>query len=256
MRVVIYPYKMESKSAIRLQEYIQGEGVECIRVYPNRNYTPRQDDVIVGWGSGNSPTWAGRASNTRWFNKSKDIIKAVNKLGSFELFARGNVPTVPYTTNAAEVVEWYRSGSKAVLRHELEGRDGDGVEILNTIYDFWGKSAPLYTKFIPNTTEYRVHVFNNTVIDIQQKRPRDNARTVNQEVRTTSGGWGLYRGNVHCPAVCQNAAIAAVRALGLTFGAVDVLATTHSAYVLEVNTAPELTEICTEKYGDTVLQYA
>jgi len=252
---------MESKSAIRLQEYINREieensydGVECIRVYPDRHYIPRPNDLIVGWGSGNTPNWAGRASGTRWFNKSGDIAKAVNKLTAFQLFTAGNVPTVPYTTRARDVVEWYRAGSKAVLRQNLEGRDGDGVEIVPTIYDFWDKSAPLYTKFIPNTTEYRVHVFNN-IIDIQQKRPRDNARTVNQEVRTTSGGWGLYRGNVNCPAVCQNAAIAAVRALGLSFGAVDVLATAHSAYVLEVNTAPELTEICTEKYGDTILQY-
>lgn len=254
MRVIIYPYKMESRSAIRLQTYIREEGVECLRVYADGEYRPRSSDLIIGWGSGNTPRWASSAQH--WYNRSNKILNSVNKLTSFNLFARGNVPHVPYTTRKSDVVQWYREGSQAVLRHEVEGRDGEGLEIVPTIYDFWDKEAPLYTKFIPNTTEYRIHVFKNTVIDIQQKRPRDGVREVNQNVRTTSGGWGLYRGNVHCPQVCQNAAIAAVRALGLDFGAVDVLATAHSAYVLEVNTAPELTEICTEKYGDTIMSHA
>lgn len=258
MRIILYPYQFKSKSAMRLQEYIRGEGAECLRVHPDGEYRPHRGDYIVGWGSGHWPTWRGAAirSSVSWKNKSDAIATAVNKLSSFTKFAGQNVPVVPFTTNKRDVVEWYRNGAKAVLRHEVEGRDGEGLEIVDNIYDFFSKEAPLYTKFIPNTTEYRVHVFGGTIIDIQEKRPRDGVRAVNPLIRTTSGGWGLYRGNVRCPQTAQAAAISAVRALGLDFGAVDVISTATASYVLEVNTAPELTEICTEKYGDTILHHA
>lgn len=257
MRIILYPYKMKSKSAMRLQKYLLDEGVSCLRVYPDGEYTPRRDDLIVGWGAGNTPAWA-RSVRGTYLNKSGAVSAAVDKLLSFQKFARNEVSCVPFSVNKRDAVEWIKAGAKVVLRKTTEGRDGEGIDLVDNMYDFWDKEAPLYTKFISDTTEYRVHIFRGNVIDVQEKRPREGSRQINPLLRTTSGGWGLYRGNVRCPQVCQNSAITAVRALGLDFGAVDVLSARagNAAHVLEVNTAPELTEICTEKYGDILINYA
>ena len=50
--------------------------------------------------------------------------------------------------------------------------------------------------------------------------------------------------------------VAAVRSLGLDFGAVDVVERQNKAYVLEVNTAPGLVGTTLEKYVDAIREYA
>lgn len=259
-RVIIYPYKIGSKSAVRLQEYIDDAGMYCMRVYPDGDYAPRKNDLIIGWGSGNWPHWRDKAADVKakWYNKSDSICNAVNKITSFKKFKANDVPHPEFTDNKKVAANWMKQGSLIVVRSDTEGMDGKGLKIIDDIYDFFDITAPLYTKFIPQQNEYRVHVFNGNVIDLQIKRPRDGVQKVNERVRTTSGGWGLYRSNVNCPQECQNAAIRAVKALGLDFGAVDVVWQQggKGAFVLEVNTAPELTEVCTEKYGDYIIKLA
>ncbi|WP_206690231.1 hypothetical protein, partial [Streptococcus pseudopneumoniae] len=57
-----------------------------------------------------------------------------------------------------------------VARKLLNSSEGKGIEIF-TLNDPV-PSAPLYTQYIPKKKEYRVHVLNNVVIDIAEKRKR------------------------------------------------------------------------------------
>lgn len=114
-------------------------------------------------------------------------------------------------------------------------------------------TAPLYTKYYPKTHEFRVHVFRQTVpsgaslpgvpgvhgykvIDLTEKRNRvfegqpdmEAILKVNRIIRSHENGW------VHSHRITpmqpgdldkiKTASIRAVGALGLDFGAVDVLA--------------------------------
>ena len=92
--------------------------------------------------------------------------------------------------------------------------------------DLYGK---LYVKYIKKKAEYRIHVFNGKIIDIQQKRKRHEAIEINFQIRSHNNGW----------------------VLGLDFGAVDIIwnEKQQQGYVLEVNTAPGLE-------GETIINYA
>jgi len=105
--------------------------------------------------------------------------------------------------------------------------------------------APLYTKGIENTGEYRVHVFNGDVILYQKKSRRtdedDNVITAEgkeADVRNLSSNWVYRTGNLNRLERIEQLAISAIEALGLDFGAVDIIKDQDGyVYVLEVNTA-------------------
>lgn len=110
--------------------------------------------------------------------------------------------------------------------------------------------APLYTKAVSNNGEYRVHVFQGDVIHYQKKCrrverdedgeviERDEPNEEQSSVRNLSSGW-VYRSQdlEHLERV-EQLAIRAIAALGLDFGAVDIINDNNrNVYVLEVNTA-------------------
>jgi hypothetical protein len=114
------------------------------------------------------------------------------------------------------------------------------------------KNAPLYTKYFKKAEEYRVHVFGDRVLDIQQKRKRQEVpnEQVDYQIRNAAAGWVFCRNEVECPAAVTDAAVRAVSALGLDFGAVDIGYNRHSglAAVFEVNTAPGLEGTTLDRY--------
>jgi glutathione synthase/RimK-type ligase-like ATP-grasp enzyme len=103
-------------------------------------------------------------------------------------------------------------------------------------------NAPLYTKQLAIKGEYRVHVFNGEVIDYQKKRKREEAienGDIAEDIRNINNGW-VY-------------SIRATRALGLNFGAVDIIRDINRrSYILEVNTAPGLEGLTLVNYTNAI----
>jgi glutathione synthase/RimK-type ligase-like ATP-grasp enzyme len=99
--------------------------------------------------------------------------------------------------------------------------------------------APLYTQYINKVTEYRVHVFNGKVFHVQEKRKKEDFKNHNELVCNHDNGWVFCIKNVNPSDDVLNAAIAAVSALGMDFGAVDIMVDGDgNPYVLEVNSSP------------------
>jgi glutathione synthase/RimK-type ligase-like ATP-grasp enzyme len=255
MRLIVYPYKLESKGAVKIQDFLTDAGEYCLRVHPNGDYKPHRNDLVIGWGAGDWPDWRNAADQVRakWLNKSDKICLAIDKLLAFEKFKTARVPIPKFTTNIDTARSYLRADGQVVIRKEVEGRDGSGMVIATSAAQV--VEAPLYTSYIKKTEEYRIHIFDGAVICAQVREKRDSfTGRVNYQVRTTSGGWGLSI-TTRQPPECNTAAIAAVKALGLDFGAVDVIWNrVHGAFVLEVNSAPELTAAIAVKYGERILQ--
>lgn len=122
-----------------------------------------------------------------------------------------------------------------------------GLDLLNLAQtgqnpDFWAKKETF-------VNEYRIHSFNGRSIRAGQKVPREGM-TPHAWVRSFDGGWRISYDGFESTRIMRDLSAAAVTALGLQFGAVDLAMKADGTYVvLEVNRAPGLE-------GGTVLSYA
>jgi glutathione synthase/RimK-type ligase-like ATP-grasp enzyme len=254
-RIRIYPYKMGSRSATALRDELRSRGHDVLKVRPDGRYSPRRGDLIINWGNSTIPEWMPPVMSAKLLQHFSSVKSAANKLLSFQALAEGDVPIPEFTTNEEKANEWLREGDGTVVaRTVLTGHSGRGVHI-NTI-DTGLTQAPLYVKYIKKMHEFRVHVFNGQVIDIQQKKRRNGLEDeeVNYKVRNLEGGWVFCREGVEAPSPVLDCAIRAVDALNLHFGAVDVIWNEHyeRAYVLEINTAPGLEGSTVHSYADKI----
>ena len=233
-RVRIYPYKFGSKSAKLLSV-----SLDALRIKPNGTYLPRSGDIIVNWGAS---TFSGRIAPYRsilslpegvqMLNAPENVEIASNKLKTFRILRENGVAIPDFTTQVQDTVNWF----KTYARHILTGHSGEGIEVFDWDANF-APNVPLYVKAIENHGEYRVHVFKGEVIDYVKKRRR-NEVDHNDDVRNLAGGWVYARENLRRLERIEDLAIRAVEALGLDFGAVDIIKDENGdVFVLEVNTA-------------------
>ena len=178
-----------------------------------------------------------------------------NKIEQFQAFKRNNVSSPAFTTDRNSLNEL---GAKTVFARTLiNSTNGKGIVefILGEQRDI--PNAPLYTAYIPKKAEYRVHVFGEKVIDVQQKRKRrdfgDNRDT---RVRNTANGYVYCRDNVVPNQTMCDLAINAVATLGYQYGAVDIIYNEkqNQYYVLEVNSRPGLMGTTVDKYTDALIE--
>ena len=255
----IFPYKAESEGAKKLSE-----ALDCYRISrTNSRFTRSDDKIIINWGWGNTlPTEV--AACPIIINQPASVEKAIDKIKTFQCFREHMIACPDWTTNRTEAESWWRSGYTVYCRTQTSGHDGSGLVAAHNSYNspVTVVDAPLYTRGISGgstNTEYRVTVFGEDAISYQKKVIRsDFTGTPNHLVRTSGNGWGFdYVSERDVPHQVDAEAIASVQALGLDFGGVDVLYSTvyRKAYVLEVNTAPELTPFSLGKLKDALLQY-
>ena len=238
-RYRIYPYKQGSRSARALADALGGR---VLRLEGSR-FIPRRDDVIINWGSTTCPF-------TNRLNSSTALVQATNKLFFFQQMSDvGGVSIPRFWTRQEDIPD---DAFPIVCRTILNGHSGRGIVIAD---DRGGLvRAPLYVQYVKKQDEYRVHVVNNQSIIIQRKARRRETPDdqVNWQVRNLDGGFVfvLCDPNDVPPCVVQQACDA-VRALGLDFGAADVIYNQRSntAYVLEVNCAPGLEERTAQAYA-------
>lgn len=246
MRVVLNPYKPGSRGCAALRDSIRERGVRCSRT--GTKYRRRNGDVFVNWGS--STPYAG----AQLLNDPARTARATDKLALLSDLQQ-SARTPEWTTDRQVALQWLREGATVVARTLLRASSGRGIVVCTgegSLVD-----APLYTKYVKKMSEFRVHVFNNEVIHVQEKRRRADAEEVDNKIRNHDNGWVFCVQNVEPPADVITQALAAMAASGLDFGAVDVIYNQHydQAYVLEINTAPGLEGTTVEKYADAIVKF-
>lgn len=238
MAVKIFPYRQGSRSARALADALRGR---VLRLQGSR-YRRRERDTVINWGSSECPVGLGPVLNNN-FNTSI----AANKLDAFQAFRlAGNVSIPDFYTRREDIPE---NAFPIVCRTILRGHSGVGIHIAEGPADL--VPAPLYVRYVKKQDEYRVHVVRGDVIAVQRKAIRQGFENPNTRVRNHDNGYVFVRGGVEAPEMVLDQARLAVQALGLDFGAADIIWNNRrqTAYVLEVNTAPGLE-------GQTVQDYA
>lgn len=219
-----------------------------------------KDELIINWGCSNTLKASGIV-----LNYPIAVSRAVNKLECFRHLEtvwnespQDYIKLLPYSTSP-EGITW---NGRSIARTTLTGNSGQGI-VPFTKGEEPTPQARLYTQYIKYRTEFRVHVFRGEVIysQIKRRRTTENLEQLNllersKIIRNLDNGW------VYCelPALedvsfaaggelvtipyesLAYAAVEAVEALGLDFGAVDLIYSWKRKcfYLLEVNTAPGL----------------
>lgn len=184
--------------------------------------TTRSGDGHVNWG---------RRSTEALLNPNLSV--GVNKTDMRVLFAEHNVP-MPLLNPVDQF--------PVVARTEFHSR-GEGYWLCNTQEELdaaYEEGAHHHMLYISDALEYRCHIFQGRSIRLVEKdftRPR--------EVEYPDGRSVRYKYTTMLPRTrrlqsIRNASRQAVDALGMDFGAVDILVGDTDPYVLEVNGAPSL----------------
>lgn len=249
-KLYLLPYRNGSKSVKAL-----ANSFNCKRLkLEGSRFVHRQDRLVLNWGCNRLPP---NIDPDRCIN-GRNIQEATNKLSFFTKMRECSPEYIPeFTDSKEEATQWVVDGSVIVCRTKLRASSGDGIVIAESPEDV--VHAPLYVKYVKKKHEYRVHVFNGEVIDVQRKMrkldvPDDQ---VDWRVRNCSNGFIFGRDGVVLPDGVDAMCITCINHLGLDFGAVDVIWNEHDnkAYLLEVNTAPGLEGTTLEKYTKAIEKY-
>lgn len=197
-----------------------------------RKSTTRSD---INWG---------RATASSQLNP--DISNVTNKRIMRELFRDNDVP-MPKLLTFDEAIAAIMDGKKVVGRPDRHTK-GRGLWICETAYNLRKaregtarkQAATHFMEYVDAPKEFRVHVFLGKSIRISEKLFEDETRKSYTTIKPTGK-----------KAKLREAAKAAVAAVGLDFGAVDILSDGERVWVLEVNAAPGLGGSMPQLYVDT-----
>lgn len=252
--IFFFPYSMGSKSLLELRKHLP---IRVIRT-ENSQFVPSRNKLVVNWGSSANPLVEIQKTSPT-LNKRVAIQLCANKARFFDQ-VRGNARIPEFTTNPEEANEWIKNGP-VVGREKLNGHSGEGIIFSDELSerDFLSRGK-LFVKYVPKRDEFRVHVFQGRVIDVQQKKARktdENGIEVEREhlnfrVRSYKNGFIFARNEITVPPDVLTQAVNAFGSIpNLDFGAVDVIWNNKrgEAYVLEINTAPGLEGTTAENYA-------
>ena len=257
--MLLYAQSPHSQGARRLAREL---GIRRIR-HNNSRFSGRRAPWVINWGASAIPLpWA---PLVRFLNAPEAVQRVSNKLTFFNDMSNEDIipRIVPRWTPYKEIAHGWmvHSNYTVVERHVLNGSGGRGIRIVSK--DAINpearelQEAPLYVQYIPKRTEYRVHIFDGEVIDIQQKVARAGEAPLDWRVRSHDNGFIYVRENIHPNPVVIHNALSAMAATNLLFGAVDVIYNERRdrAYVLEINTAPGLEGRTVQSYAQAIREF-
>ena len=177
--------------------------------------------------------------------------RGLNKIEQLRAFKQSGVCCPDYTTSKDEVKDL---PCKTVFARTLINSTG-GRGIVEFDKDGACPNSPLYTAYIPKKAEYRVHVFEGKVIDVQQKKKKRGFEADRDtRIRNLSNGYVYTRGSIVEPEGLRQLGIDAVTAVGYTYGAVDIIYNEkqNKCFVLEVNSRPGLMGTTLDNYVNAI----
>lgn len=227
--IVVYCTR-PSAGAYRVVEWLNENGHAAVRI-KGGGYHRLNPTLLIGWGE-QLPHRAARMLNPN--------AGSMGKFRELTTLARAGVP-VPRASSTPREGWLARASSHA-----------DGADLLKK-----PDHPAFFVEVVPSDYEYRMNVFRDRVFRTGLKIPMKD-KEAHPFVRTGAGGWTwtydqgrLDRvGNSASRRVFREAAVAAVAAMGLDFGAVDIgRRSDGTPVVYEVNSAPAMEQSDIARWG-------
>lgn len=204
-------------------------------------------------------------------NNREMVRTSSNKKQARRTFAEAGIPAPKLFLRAADIAE----KDLPVVGRTSYHKKGQGFWFCRTLAEVQRAvraGATHFLEFVPNTREYRVHTFiKPRALGQEEREPEDyasikisekvwqgkNKPDPNEPQKNHEFGWtflGPQNRREEELDVVRHAAKQAIAALGMDFGAVDVMyrIKTKRPYVLEVNSTPSLAD----ENADTCERYA
>lgn len=179
-----------------------------------------------------------------------------NKLEQLTLLSNANVPTVEYTSDVTVARQWIADGDIVLCRTLLSSHSGKGIVVAEEESQL--VPCRLYTKYFKKKKEFRVHILNGSVIDVQEKRKkRLDGLAHDPRIRNHLTGYIYARDNVAEPEGLRGLAVSAAAAIGYTSGGVDIAYNQHynQMKVLEMNTTPGMEGRTLQIWADAIINW-
>lgn len=224
MKLRLVSKKIGSRSLKRLAEGLSTS--EGYKVWRSRFHKPKRTNLVYGDCKG--------------------------KIEQYEYFKTNGISALEYTTQIGVAKEWVQK-TPVVCRKLTRSSEGKGIVIAETPEQV--VQAPVYTKYKKKKKEFRVHVYQNRVVHVLEKRRKTGfTGETDAKIRNTANGYVFCSGNVIEPDGIRALALAASRVTNSDFKGVDIgyNELKNELFVIEVNSAPGIGGSNVQRYVNTI----
>lgn len=174
-----------------------------------------------------------------------------DKLYQYQWFESNKIQGLPYTTSKETVNSWLQEGSTVVARTLLHSSEGKGIIVFSN--EDTTPNAPVYTKYLKKKREYRVHIFNDKVVSVLEKRRKKGVEG-DTKIRNTANGYVFCREDVTEPEGIRELALKASKVTDSHFKGVDIgyNEKLNQLFVIEVNSAPGMEGTTINEYVEAI----
>ena len=268
-RIFVFPWDQLSEGATAVAAALDTQKL----LRKGSRYRAQDGDVLVNWGASDFNSWFGPRSRDTVLTLNADVSVTIDKRIFFDrcegMYAVPRSITIKRQPDrldmARSMIDLGCLSYPVLCRVKVKGKDGEGIVIARSSKEL--VDAPLYVQLEEKSAEYRVHVGRNrdgslAIIGVQQKFLPKGTKKEDCTLRTTSSGcyfvWTKDGEPVKVPEPVRAAALEVFeRFPELTFGGLDVIYDLgrDRAFVIEINSAPEMTEKSAELYAAFFQQF-
>lgn len=213
-----------------------------------QNIADCSDDILTNRGSEGDINWGRETARTKL---NPNISNSTNKRVMRQLFAEHGVPMPKLYLTEDEIAQALSGGNTLIGRSDKhsKGRGLWRVDSMRRVQIAMRgtrkkKPATHFMEVIEAPREYRVHIFKGRSIRISEKQFVEDG---DKDYMTVKPKHNIKH--------VRKAAKKAIKAVGLDFGAVDILASDTECWVLEVNAAPGLGGSTPRLYAEVFIKY-
>lgn len=176
------------------------------------------------------------------------------KIEQYEYFKEKGIPALTFTTVQAEAKKWAESMA-VVCRKLTHSSEGKGIVVAETPQQV--VSAPVYTQYKKKKKEFRVHIFQDKVVHVLEKRRKkvfDGEHDA--KIRNTANGYVFCSDGVVEPVGLRELALSASKVTKSDFKGVDIgyNEKKNELFIIEVNSAPGIEGTNVDRYVDVIVQ--
>lgn len=180
--------------------------------------------------------------------------QGVDKLTQYKWFEQQGLSALEYTSSPVVAAQWLKEGFTTFGRKLLSSSCGKGIVVMEKMDDH--QFCPVYTKYKKKKREFRVHVFQDKVVAIVEKKRRAGwAGERDSKIRNLANGYVFCQNPVELPTGIEALAIAASKVVASDFKGVDIgyNEKNNDLFVIEVNSAPGMEGTNLEAYAKAIL---